>query len=67
MNYFVSYELLDPADKSILFVGSVVITNATVGGIQADLEAIKNDNGYPDSMIRVIRFVLLPSEPSPTT
>ena len=61
MNYFVSYELLDPTNKNILFVGSVVITNAIVGGIQADLEAIKNDNGYPDSMIRVHCLTVLPS------
>lgn len=62
MNYFVSYELLDPADKKTLFAGSVVITNSMVGGIQADLEAIKNDNGLPDSHIRVLCLAVLPSE-----
>jgi len=59
MNVFVSYELLDAA-KVVLSVGQVVLTGTDTASLTADLEAIKNDCGHPEAVLRVLCLTVLP-------
>lgn len=59
MNVFVSYELLGAA-KDAIFVGQVVLTGTDTASLMADLEAIKNDCGHPEAVLRVLCLTVLP-------
>lgn len=61
MNYFVSFELVDERNV-VLIGGNAVITGSKPDDITADLEAVKNDHGFPASRIRVLCLTVLPAE-----